>query len=111
MPIGIDVAFASTSSSLVTDDTWVSLVGGPLTVIGLGFKKTLQAYVLGMEEHTMVRFVIDGTEVVKAPPEFPLFYVYSFAIGTHTVDFQAKSEDETEQAGPRGFTVMDTGIL
>lgn len=111
MPLVTDVAIASTSSSLVTDDAWVSLVGGPLPVIGLGFVVQLQGYVLGLSEDSTVRFVIDGTEVVKAPPEFPLLYMQTLTIGPHTVDYQARAgEDcENEQAGPRGFSVVDLG--
>lgn len=111
MPLLTDVAFASTNSSLVTDDTWVSLVGGPLPVVGLGFVVQLQGYVLGLSEEATVRFVIDGTEVVKAPPEFPLLYMQTLTVGAHTMDYQARtSEDcETEQAGPRGFSVVDLG--
>lgn len=111
MPLVTDVAYASTNSTLVVDDTWVSLVGGPLPVVGLGFVVQLQGYVLGLSEESTVRFVIDGTEVVKAPPEFPLLYLQTLAVGAHTVDYQARAgeECESEQAGPRGFSVVDLG--
>jgi hypothetical protein len=111
MPLVTDVAYASTNSTLVTDDAWVSLVGGPLPVVGLGFVVQLQGYVLGLSEDSSVRFVIDGTEVVKAPPEFPLTYMQLLTIGPHTVDYQARvtEDEEQEQAGPRGFSVVDLG--
>lgn len=112
MALLTDVAFASTNSSLVTDDAWVSLVGGPITVIGTGFVVQLQGYVLGLTEDSSVRFVIDGTEVVKAPPEFPLMYMQTLTLGPHTVDYQARvtEDSEQEQAGPRGFSVIDLGL-
>ena len=111
MPVVADVAFASTNSSTITDDTWVSLVGGPLSVMGLGNVIQMSGYVLNLHQHDRVRFVIDGTEVVKAPPEFPLMYNQVLTIGTHTVDFQARSLSESEVAGPRGFTVLDLGLV
>lgn len=112
MPLVTDVAFASTNSTLVTDDAWTSLVGGPIPVVGLGFVVQFQGYVLGLSEDSTVRFVLDGTEIVKAPPEFPLLYMQTLAVGPHTVDYQARvtEDDEQEQAGPRGFSVIDLGL-
>jgi len=113
MALTTHVAFSSTSSTFVPSDTWTSLVGGPLTIIGLGFPLQLQGYVLNMSERDRLRFVIDGLEVVKAPPEYGLIYVTQPMTGPHTVDFQAiagASEDQV-QAGPRGFSVIDLGIV
>jgi|SRR6185437_2931438 hypothetical protein len=113
MALLTDVAFASTTSTLVTDDAWVSLVGGPLTITGLGFVVQLQGYVLGLGEDAWVRFVIDGTEVVKAPTEYGLIYMQLLSIGAHAVDYQARVSEGTEmqQAGPRGFSVVDLGLV
>jgi hypothetical protein len=114
MALVTDIAFTSTLSSMVMDDVWTSLVGGPLTVNGLGFVAQLQGYVLGLGEGARIRFVIDGTEVVKASPLFGLTYMQLLPVGTHTVDFQAIGSgdgDEPDQAGPRGLSVVDLGVV
>lgn len=113
MPLTTHVAYSSTNSTFVPSDTWVSLVGGPTPIVGLGFNLQLQGYVLNLSGQDRLRFVIDGMEVVKAPPEYGLLYITQPLLGPHTVDFQAiagASEDQV-QAGPRGFSVIDLGIV
>jgi hypothetical protein len=113
VPLTTHVAFSSTNSTFVPSDTWVSLIGGPASIIGLSFPLQLQGYVLNLTENDRLRFVIDGMEVVKAPPEYGLLYITQPLLGPHTVDFQAiagPSEDQV-QAGPRGFTAIDLGLV
>ena len=107
----VDLAFASTADSTVSDDTWTSLLGGPKTITGLGFNVQILGYVLNLDSSNVdIRIVVDGTEVVKGSPDAPLMYVINLGIGTHTVDFQAKAHDENPTAGPRGLTVLDLGV-
>lgn len=103
------VAFESLADTTLDDDNWTSLVGGPQTVVGTGTVVTILGYVLNLDEHdARIRFVIDGTEVVKGSPGSPLMYNALLAVGTHTIDFQGiATEDETTIAGPRGLTVLN----
>src|ERR1044071_358018 len=104
MPVVVDVAYASTADTTVTDDAWTSLVGGPHPVVGLGNVVTILGYVLGLDDDDAdIRFVVDGTEVAKGSPTAPLMYNQLLSIGAHTIDFQAlATEDHDVTAGPRG---------
>lgn len=111
MPVIIDHALSVTNDLTINDDVWQSIVGGPQTVLGLGFVVQIQGYALNLDPEDRIRFVVDGTEVVKGSPSAPLMYNVLMSVGTHTVDFQAMSHEETEVVGPRGLTIIDTGVL